>query len=107
MMVPHCSVMDVAVVGTVVVGSMMAQVGADPLLGSLINFGALGIVLAWFMFRTEGKLERIERALNRLARAELISTLSRPDVDEPVKRQARRALQELGNGDYADSEEPS
>lgn len=79
-------------------GAVVAIQTLDPLMGSLVNFGALGIMVLWFMFRTEKKLERIEKALQTLSRAELISVLGRPGVEPSVKHEARKALREMGNG---------
>lgn len=97
---PHQS-MDLAVLGAAMLGAAWIQT-MDPFWNSLLNFGALGVIVAWFMFRTESKLDRIERSLQRFARAQLIATLGQPNIDERVKRQAQRALKDLGNGDAID-----
>ena len=72
----------------------VAQTPSD--FGALVNLGAVGIVLAWFMWRTEPRLERIERAMDRFTRAQLIEALYRPGSDESAKRMARQMLREMG-----------
>jgi hypothetical protein len=65
--------------------------GLEPLL----NLGAIGAVLAWFLVNLGPRLERIERAIDRLTRAQMLTLLSRPDVPEPVKRLAGDLVKEL------------
>jgi hypothetical protein len=72
----------------------------SPEVWAQFGFGAL--VAGWLLLRTDKRLELVEAALDRLtasqdklARAQMLVVLSRPDVDEPVKRQARALLHEL------------
>jgi len=60
----------------------------------LVNAGVAGVVLAWVLWRTDRRLERIERALDRVARAQLLALVVRPDVPEHVRAQANACLQE-------------
>lgn len=61
---------------------------------ALLNAGVAGVVAAWFMFRAESRMKLIEAALDRLTRSQLLTLLARPDVDEPVKAEARRIYSE-------------
>ena len=64
-------------------------------IASLANLGAAGIVLAWFMASTDPRLKRIERAIDRLTRAQMLTLISRSDVDVPIKKQAHAILKEM------------
>lgn len=61
---------------------------------ALVQAGVAGVVLGWFMLRSESRMERLERSINQLTRAQMLMLLSRPDVDEGIKRQARDLLTE-------------
>lgn len=65
----------------------------------LLNFGAIGFVLAWMLWRSDARLNQIERALDRLTRAQMLTLIARPDVDDHVKRQATAILCELAPGE--------
>lgn len=61
----------------------------------LIQLGAMGIVLGWLMYRVESRLDRGERAMDRLSRALLLDLVSRSDTTEALKAQARVVLGEI------------
>ena len=74
----------------------------DQLLTPLINLGAVGIVLAWFMVRSESKmaetaaaLDRLRQAVNRLAMAHLLEVATREDAPTVVRKQAEAVLKEI------------
>lgn len=62
---------------------------------ALLVYGPLGIMVGWFMFRMEKRLERIESALNGLTRGILIEVITRRDVPPAIEREARALLDEL------------
>jgi hypothetical protein len=64
-------------------------------LGPLINLGAVGAVLAWFLFRSESRMERLESAVDRMTRAMMLELASRPDVSPAIKRQAAEIVEEI------------
>ena len=79
----------------------------------LLNLGAVGAVLAWVLWRLEPRLERsdqamaarferIEQALDRLTRAQLLMLISQPAVEEPVRQQAHQILEEMNGHDAAE-----
>lgn len=68
---------------------------ATTLLAALINYGALGTVLAWHLWRTDRRLDRLERALERWARVQLLTVLAQHDVEATVREQVRHMLAEL------------
>lgn len=74
---------------------------ADSLAG-LLNFGAIGSVLAWMLWRSDARQEKIERALDRLTRAQMLTLLARTDVDDHIKVQAKSLLRELNPGSQGD-----
>lgn len=60
----------------------------------LLQFGAGGFVLLWFMFRCEPRLRAIERAIEKLTRAVLLSVIS--SASNPIKvEEARKILREI------------
>jgi hypothetical protein len=68
---------------------------AAVLFQALAPAGVAGVVLGWFMLRSDGRMDRVERALDRLTRAQMLTLLSRPEVEETVKVQARAVLNEM------------
>lgn len=66
-------------------------------LSGLLNFGAIGSVLAWMLWRSDSRLERIERSLDRLTRAQMLLLVAQPDLEAPIKAQAHALLREMGN----------
>ena len=64
-------------------------------LTGLLNFGAIGCVLAWMLWRSDSRQEKIERSLDRLTRAQMLTLVARPDVDDHIKHQARQIMREL------------
>jgi hypothetical protein len=63
----------------------------------LLNVGAIGVVLAWFMFRMERKLDRMSYEVNRLTRAVLLEIVSRPGVSRSGTREAEELLRDLAH----------
>lgn len=61
----------------------------------LVNLGAVGIVLGWFMFRSEPRLKAIEKATDRQTRAMLLLTLSIPNVSESTKQLSEEIINEI------------
>lgn len=61
----------------------------------LVQAGVPGVVLGWFMWRSEVRMDRLERALDRMSRTQLLALLGRPDVEPAVKEQARAILAEM------------
>lgn len=75
-------------------GEAAASIVNDPW-SPLINLGAIGCVLLWFMLRTDPRLRRIEEAIDRQSRATLVSVLSRQGISEAIKEEARAILSEI------------
>ena len=73
----------------------MVEISPNVTLAPLLNFGALGIVVGWFMLVTTGRLDRIERAIDRMTRAMALDVIARPQVAESVREQAQQLLREL------------
>lgn len=46
----------------------------------LINYGALGIILFWFMFRFEPRIKELSTAINRLSQLYILELTSRGDL---------------------------
>ena len=61
----------------------------------LIQTGVAGILLWWFMNRTEHRLDGLERSIDRLTRTQLLALLADANAGEAIKTQARALLAEL------------
>lgn len=61
------------------------------------QYGLLGIVLAWLMFRNEKQLSELRRNMETLSRSMLLLTISIPHADAVVKDQATIMLKQLGD----------
>lgn len=70
--------------------SVLAQINLDPSI--LIQYGVLGIVLLWFMFRLEKKLDRHTSVINDLVESIALDVISRDHVSEHVKGRAEGIL---------------
>ena len=74
---------------------------SDPTIdvGSFAQFGVLGVVLAWFMFRLESILKAHTKAIERQTRTLAIvlqAVAGHPQVARDVGAKARKALEEAG-----------
>lgn len=67
----------------------------EQLVNALVQYGPMGLVLAWFLLRTENRLGGIERALDRMNRAQMLDLVSRPETAPAVRRQAEQLLKEV------------
>lgn len=63
--------------------------------GALVQLGVAGVMLGWFMYRVEHRMDRGERAIDRLSRSLLLDLVARADTTEAVKAQARQVLGEI------------
>lgn len=61
----------------------------------LLNIGAVGVILAWFMLRMEPRMKAMEDALNRFSRVQLLDMVSRSDAPPAVREQAQTILNEM------------
>lgn len=64
-------------------------------LAPLLNLGAVGVVLAWLMFRVERRMDRMAASLDRVSRALLMEILSRPGVSLSVTKEAQTLLTDM------------
>lgn len=61
----------------------------------LVQGGIAGIVLGWFMWRTEGRLKCIENAVDRMAKANLLLVISLKQANDAAKSEANSLLREI------------
>lgn len=57
----------------------------------LLQFGIAGVMLAWFMFRVEKRLEDHTGIIGDLAKSILIDVLSRDNVSNTLRHEAEQA----------------
>jgi hypothetical protein len=58
----------------------------------VVQYGILGVVLAWFMFRMERKIDLHTAVINDLVRTISMELISRPSVPPVIKDQANAVL---------------
>lgn len=62
---------------------------------SLVQLGVAGVMLAWFMFRVERKMEDHTQVVNDLARSILLDVLSRDSLTDPLRREATDLMERV------------
>lgn len=67
----------------------------------ILQFGAVGACLVWFMFRSEPRLRAIEAAIDRMARSILLLVIALPTSNQTTKEQAKGIQQELDDAQKA------
>ena len=69
--------------------------GGTSLLQPILNVGAVGAILWWFMTRLERFIHDNTKALDRLTRSNLLLVISMPSTTPRAKEQARNIMAEL------------
>lgn len=64
----------------------------------IVQTGAVGGVLVWFMFRSEPRLKSIEMAIDRMARSILLLVIALPNATATIKEQAENIKKEIDGG---------
>lgn len=67
----------------------------DELWKYIASQGVLGVILAWFMLRTEIRLKAIEDAIVRQGKIDLLRMASSPHVAPELKDVAKDVLREI------------
>jgi hypothetical protein len=62
-------------------------------LSSFAEYGLFGIILAWFMFRFEKKMDQHSAVINDFVETMTIDILTRPGITESAKTRAERLLE--------------
>ena len=62
---------------------------------AILQTGAVGGVLVWHLFRTDGRMRALEEAQNRTTRAILLLTVSQPSASVAHKREAEAIYNEM------------
>jgi hypothetical protein len=70
---------------------MIAEVSLD-LVGPLLQTGIPGVVLAWFMLRSETRFRGMERAVNRMSRSVLLLVVALNTSNEAMRAEADKML---------------
>lgn len=61
----------------------------------LVNTGAIGCVLIWFMFRNEPRLRNIEAAIDRASRTSLVLVMSVKGISREAQEMAQSLVTEI------------
>ena len=61
-------------------------------LAPLLQTGAVGIVLLWFMIRAERLLTELTKSVNRLALASALEVATRDNAPEVIREQAKAII---------------
>ncbi len=64
-------------------------------LAPLANIGAVGLILGYVLWQISPRLERIERAIDMNSRSLLLDIVSRTDVSDVMKDQARSMIRQI------------
>jgi hypothetical protein len=65
----------------------------DP--GIFAQYGVIGLMLWWFAFRLEKRLDRHSEIVNALSRSILLDVLSRDNLSERVRLEANTLLDQV------------
>jgi hypothetical protein len=105
---PHLSIHTVVELGLVGVSASLtwfqmtgAMPAASPEMAPLFNVGAIGAILAWFMFRSEPRQLAMEEAIDRNTRARMVFVMAQDHVGPAAKQQAQALLEEINDADIA------
>lgn len=58
----------------------------------LLQFGGVGVCLAWFMFRSEPRLRAIESAIDRMTRSMIVLSIAIANVLEALQWHAAKSI---------------
>lgn len=75
--------------------ALLALAQIDGFAAQLTQFGVLGVVLAWFMFRTEARLKAIERTIDLLSNSILLKIISDEYINQATKERAKSLIAEI------------
>ncbi len=68
----------------------------DPITGIVI-YGPMGLMLAWFMLRSEKAMNTLSHRIDGMTRALLVDTLSRDNVGSTSRKLAEEMLTNIEN----------
>lgn len=75
---------------------LIAQIAAETNPYSLlVAYGPMGIMLAWFMLRSERAMNNLAHRIDGMTRAMLVDTLSRDNVGHNTRKHAEQQLAKI------------
>ncbi len=83
--------------------SFLAELGVSTLVPEanpvslVIIYGPMGIMLAWFMLRSEKAMNTLSHRIDGMTRAMLVDTLSRENVGSSSRKLAEEMLSNIEN----------
>lgn len=63
--------------------------------GPIINTGVVGCMLAYYLLRTEPRLSRIERAIARSDKANMLLLIGMKSITPAIREQSQRLIDEI------------
>ncbi len=61
----------------------------------LVQLGVSGVVLLWFMFRCEARMNDLRDSMDTLAKAHLVSIIANQEASKAVRDQAEQLMRDL------------
>ena len=92
--------MKLILVAWIAIPSLAATAGAvgdgsAPWWAPVVNMGAIGCVLLWFMLRMEPRMKALEAAQDRSNRTDLLRLAASPHVIPELKEEAASIMREI------------
>ena len=93
MTIPN-NIQDIAAPAALVISATAMITQAVPLMpdGAWAQYGLLGVVLGWFMYRSEKRMEQIVKELRTLSQAMLLTAADDPTERAALKERLRREI---------------
>lgn len=88
-------IIALATVGTIVAEAASPGEASAAWWAPLVNTGAIGCVLIWFMLRAEPRFRAIEASIDRVSRVLSLAIIAMRSCDAVVKEQAEEIVREL------------
>ncbi len=83
------------------VSVLFAQASTE-FMAPLLQAGIPGVVLAWFMIRSEARFRGMEKAVNRMSRSVLLLVVSMDSSNHAVRAEANELLEEINAANRKD-----
>jgi hypothetical protein len=66
-----------------------------PWLAPLAQLGVSGVVLIWFMLRSDSRMNDLKESMNNLAMAHLMSVVANQEASAAIREQAAKLIRDI------------